>query len=118
MKNDLSSLNFGAPAAERDIAHGLKNYFVESASFERLCKRQRLIVLGNRGSGKSALFKMLADRERSKNSTVLELAPEDYSYEILSSHLAKEKEGAWAKQGAYAAAWKYLINVLVMKELN
>ncbi len=32
--------------------------------------------------------------------------------------MAKESEGSWAKQGAYAAAWKYLIYVLVMKEVT
>jgi len=114
---DLSKLSFGAPAAERDINHGLIHYFVESESFAQLIARKKTLVLGNRGSGKSALFKVLAEREKDKGSLVLELAPENYSYEILSQHMAKESEGSWAKQGAYAAAWKYLIYVLVMKEV-
>lgn len=115
--DDIAGLDFGAPAAERDISRGLKSYFVESDAFKRLLAGEKSVVLGNRGAGKSALFKMLAERERSLHSIVIELAPENYSYEILSSQLAKEKEGAWAKQGAYAAAWKHLIYVLVMKEL-
>ncbi len=113
----FSGLDFGAPAAERDIAKGLKEYFVESEAFRRVYSREKFIILGNRGTGKSAIFKIIAERERPAGALVIELSPEDYSYEILSSVMAQEHSGAWAKQGAYAAAWKYLIYVLVMKGL-
>jgi len=115
---DFSNLDFGAPAAERDITRGLKDYFVESETYKRIENRQKYIILGNRGSGKSAIFKVIADRERDRSTLVLELAPEDYSYEMLASVMKEEREGAWAKQGAYAAAWKFLIYVLIMKGLT
>lgn len=118
MEDILGSVNFGAPAAERDISQGLRDYFVESETFRRFLDREKFILLGNRGSGKSAIFKMLADREKGTGSVVIELSPDDYSYEMLSSVMKQEKEGAWAKQGAYAAAWKYLIWVLIMKGLT
>ncbi|APH01730.1 hypothetical protein ASJ30_09515 [Janibacter indicus] len=60
---------------------------------------------------------MLASGLRKRGAVVIELAPEDYSYEMLSAALASEDQGSWAKVGAYAAAWKYLIYVLLMKEL-
>lgn len=53
---DLSSLTFGAPAAERDIGVGLEDYFVESEAFGRLVKRTKTVLIGNRGTGKSAIF--------------------------------------------------------------
>jgi hypothetical protein len=115
---DLSQLRFGAPAAERDIGIGLDDYFVESEAYQRLAARQKMVVLGNRGSGKSAIFKVFAERARRKGTLVLELRPEDYSYELLSSLLKSEREGSWAKYGAFSAAWKYLILVLVMKEIT
>jgi hypothetical protein len=76
------------------------------------------VLLGNRGSGKSAILKVLAQRERRVGSLVLELSPDDYSYEMLSRSLAAEERGSWAKQGAYTAGWKFLIYVLVMKGLT
>ena len=118
MQIDLRRLSFGAPAAERDVDVGLYTYFVESENYQRLLRRDQTIVIGNRGAGKSALFKILAQRLRSAGATVIELSPENYSYELLSTALKREKEGAWAKQGAFAAAWKYLIYVLVMKGLT
>jgi hypothetical protein len=114
----FTGLDFGAPAAERDIAKGLKDYFVESDAFRRIYAREKFILLGNRGAGKSAIFRITAERERRAGTLVIELSPEDYSYEMLSSVMAEEHAGAWAKQGAYAAAWKYLIYVLIMKGLT
>lgn len=108
-------LDFGTPSAERDISRGPEKYFVESAAYQRVRSGAKTILMGNRGAGKSAIFRMLAKRERSAGSHVIELSPEDYSYELLGSTMAAEHAGAWAKTGAYAAAWKYLIYVLVMK---
>jgi energy-coupling factor transporter ATP-binding protein EcfA2 len=115
---DYSQLNFGAPAAERDIGQGLADYFVESPAFTRVANREKTVVLGNRGTGKSAIFKVLARREREKGSIVIELSPEDYSYEMLARVLVSESEGSWGKVGAYAASWRYLIWVLIMKGLS
>ena len=114
----LSKLSFGAPAAERDINVGLIDYFVESEAYQRLAARRRTIVLGNRGSGKSAIFKVFAERERRLGRIVLELRPEEFSYELLSGVLQKESQGAWAKHSAFSSAWKYLILILAMKEIT
>lgn len=113
----LKNLNFGAPAAERDINQGLKEYFFESESYRRLRDSNKNIVLGNRGTGKSAIFKMLAESFKDKNYQIIELAPEDYSYEILNDVMIKESDGSWVKHGAYSAAWKYLIYILAMKKI-
>lgn len=115
---DFSKLTFGAPAAERDMGFGLAEYFVESDAFTRLANREKTILIGNRGTGKSAIFKILAERVKVSGSLVLELNPDNYSYEMLSTILKSEREGAWAKHGAFASAWKFLIYVQVMRELT
>lgn len=115
MHFDPARLNFGALAAERDISEGLKTYFVESEAFKNLRDGRRSVALGNRGAGKSAIFKMIAEHERQHGSVVIELSPEDYSYELLSKAMLPEDRGSWAKQGAYSAGWKYLLYVLAMK---
>jgi len=113
----LSMVDFGAPAAERDIERGLEEYFVESEAYGRIRSGAKRILIGGRGIGKSAIFQMLARRERDAGSFVIELAPEDYSYELLTQTMASQSNGSWSKHGAYAAAWKYLIYVLIMKEI-
>jgi energy-coupling factor transporter ATP-binding protein EcfA2 len=115
-KIQLEKLSFGSPAAERD--DDLFDCFVSINSFKNIKQGGKNIVLGNRGSGKSALFKKLKQEEMDKGNLIICLAPEEYSYEMLCQVMIKEKEGAWAKYGAYAAAWKYLIYVLIMKEVT
>ena len=110
-------ISLGAPAAERDMERGLEHYFVESDAFRRVLAGETTVVLGNRGAGKSAIFQMLARRCRARGTRVIELAPDDYSYEMLRRTMQSEEDGSWAKYGAYAAAWKYTLLVLVMKEL-
>ncbi|MCI5147183.1 MAG: hypothetical protein D3923_17065, partial [Candidatus Electrothrix sp. AR3] len=117
MTIDLKKLNFGPPAAERD--DNLTKYFVQSESFNRLYNLEKHIALGNRGSGKTAIFEMIAQKAKINNKkTVIKLFPEDYSYEILDEVLKSEVEGSWAKQNAYAAAWKYVLFVLAMKAVT
>lgn len=118
MDIDLRRISFGAPAAERDIAVGLQDYFVESEAYKRIASRSKTIVLGNRGTGKSAIFKVLAERSKSAGSLVIELNPEHYSYEMLTSILRSEREGSWAKHGAFSSSWRYLILIRVMQELT
>jgi hypothetical protein len=115
MDIDLKDLNFGVPAAERD--NDLLSCFVSTETYNNLSKGTKSIILGNRGTGKSALFRKIADEEKSRGNIVISLAPEEYSYELLSLTLKKETEGSWLKHGAYSAAWKYLIYVTIMKNI-
>lgn len=114
-RQTYGKLTLGAAAAERDIAQGLSEYFVESLAFTRLAEGNKRIVIGNRGTGKSAIFQIIADRRRKARQAVIELAPGDYSYEMLSRVLASEAAGSWAKHGAYAVAWKYLLYLSVIQ---
>jgi hypothetical protein len=110
------AMNFGALAAERERDH-LSEFFVTSPAYDRLQSGGKIIVLGNRGAGKTALLSMLADDATHDGHVVVELAPEDFAYELLGESLATESSGSWSKQGAYAAAWKHLLYVLAMKEV-
>jgi ABC-type proline/glycine betaine transport system ATPase subunit len=79
---DQPKIDFGALAAERDKA--LSDHFVELPAFRNLRNRKKFVVLGNWGSGKSAIFKMIANgAKHQKGAVVIELAPKDYSYELL-----------------------------------
>jgi len=115
MLKHIQNVNFGKLAAESEIDNGLKDYFIETGAFIRFKEGTKSILLGNRGSGKSAIIKMLAEHYRRNNTIVVELTPEDYSYEMLQKSMLTEKDGSWAKLGAYTASWKYLIYILAMK---
>jgi len=107
-------LDFGALAAEREREE-LASIFISSIAFERLAKGSKIVVLGNRGAGKTALLSMLAHDARWRGSVVVDLIPDDFAYELLSQTKAGEGVAAYAHHRAYAAAWKYLLWVLAMK---
>jgi hypothetical protein len=54
---ELNQINWGDDSAEKD--HNLLYYFVQSAAFRRLSQKQKSIVVGRKGSGKSAVRKKL-----------------------------------------------------------
>jgi hypothetical protein len=58
---------------------------------------------------------MLSEYYKRQNHIVVELLPEDYSYEMLNKSALTKNEGDWVKASAYTAAWKYLIYVIAMK---
>lgn len=112
---DIQHLTFGTPAAERDP--DLLACFVENDSYSRVLNKGKNVILGNRGTGKSAIFRRIAEDFKKRGSIVITLAPDDFSYEMMSQVLEKESRGAWAKHGAYSAAWRYLIYIQAFRDL-
>ncbi|MFE4703061.1 P-loop ATPase, Sll1717 family [Streptomyces sp. NPDC056738] len=90
----LAELKFGAEEAERDDL--LDASFVGRHSLDRILGQQRSIVIGNRGSGKSAIFLKLAE-ERS-----VETFPVANAGDLL--HRIVDKD-AWLDADALRAAW-------------
>ena len=115
MLQDVKNVKFGRLAAEREIDEGLREYFLETGTFVRLRDGEKSILLGNRGSGKSAIIKMISDHYKQKGYLVVELLPEDYSYEMLNKTAISNDEEKWIKVSSYTAAWKYLLYVIAMK---
>lgn len=59
----LRHLDLGSSVAESDAA--LERYFVETKAFEDLCRDRGDVVTGDKGTGKTALFRILRSRYRS-----------------------------------------------------
>lgn len=106
--SNFKDIDLGADSAEKDS--GLMRYFLKNDSYINLINGNKTIVVGNRGVGKSAIFRYMANAE--KHNIVIELTPEEYSYELLSTILKSEKEGSWGKTASYSVAWQYLLYIL------
>jgi Cdc6-like AAA superfamily ATPase len=63
-KNILQSLYLGNSVAEFDEA--LEKYFVETTTFRAIIEEKGDIIAGDKGTGKTALFKILLQRYRSR----------------------------------------------------
>ena len=69
MATDLLAIdmNFGKDDAESD--ERLKDWFLETSDFKNVMQLEYSLILGQKGSGKSAILRML--HERAENDTVI-----------------------------------------------
>lgn len=74
----LESLDLGSSSAENEL-RDLGNYYLETDSFRRVTRGEARIVVGRKGSGKTAIFLQVRDKHRQdKDKVVLDLKPDGY----------------------------------------
>lgn len=78
----ISEINWGDDSAEKDP--NLLHYFVSQDAISRLLKKQKNIVVGRKGAGKSAVRKKLSETFKSDGSYfVLNLSPKFQSIKTI-----------------------------------
>jgi len=112
----LREITLGGLAAEHDDS--LEKYFFENDMFRGVALGRTRVLIGNRGSGKSAIFKVLAHQEKTAGTLVEEITPSDYMYDFLKNSRRFDANAEWARLGAYTASWKYVILVTAMRLLH
>lgn len=96
--NDIN--NFGKVEAEDDT---VLDYFVETSIINNIDFGDTFLVLGRKGSGKTAIFRYFTESKHKKISTALNL--NGYPWKI---HEKVKDEGSEHVE-SYVASWKYLI---------
>jgi hypothetical protein len=102
-KEALRQLDLGQSVAEFET--DLKHYFVETETFRSLIQGRVDIVAGDKGTGKSALFKILSERYGDEPALKhIEVIPAfNASGDPVFRQLA---EGAVLTEGQYRTVWK------------
>lgn len=104
----LQSLDLGSTSAENEM-RTLERYYLKTDQFFKSIRGEANIVVGRKGSGKSAIFLQVRDRERNKRGNiVLDLKPDGYKLikfkELILSFL---EEGTF--QHTIMAFWEYVL---------
>jgi hypothetical protein len=74
----LADLSIGDPMAENELTT-LGRYYLKTDQFTRTARGEVNVVVGSKGTGKTALFAQLRDRLRdNRNNIVVDLKPEGY----------------------------------------
>jgi hypothetical protein len=112
----LQSLSIGDPTAENEMTT-LGMYYLQTDQYQRSLRGEANLVVGRKGSGKTALFIQIRDKIRSdKRNIVVDLKPEGYQLiklkEEIFGYLA---DGA--QQHLITAFWEYLILLEVAYKL-
>jgi hypothetical protein len=112
----LQSLKIGDPRAENEM-NTLDQYYLKIEQFDRAINGEINLVVGRKGSGKTALFIRLRDKIRvDRRNIVVDLKPEGYQLiRIKEDILEYLSEGA--RQHLIIAFWEYLIYLEIAYKL-
>jgi len=104
----LSRLSLGDPAAENEESQ-LSNYFLERGEFQQVVDGRANIVVGRKGSGKTAMWVRARDYLRGDRSKiVLPLSPEGYQLRKLKD-IVLDCLSSGSKDFLLKAFWEYVI---------
>ena len=104
----LEKVDFGSSAAENEM-RTLQNYYLKTDAYLKASRGETQLVIGRKGSGKSAIFLQIRDKERSKGrNIVLDLQPDGYKLiKFKEQVLDFLEEGTF--QHTIMAFWEYVL---------
>jgi len=104
----LATLDLGDPAAENEVTK-LAEYYVETDEFHKVLAGGVGLVVGRKGSGKTALFFRVRDILReNKRRIVLDLRPEGHQLKRFK-HLVLDRLSEAVQEHAATAFWEYVL---------
>lgn len=103
----IANVDFGRIDAESD--NNLMSYFYTTPVVDRIKSGRKFLIIGRKGSGKTALFKILDKDYIDVN--VVRLDFEDYSWDAHK----KLKEVGVSEELSYVMSWKFIFCVSVFR---
>ena len=104
----LDAVYCGDPAAENEATQ-LDTYFLETEQFRLTLNGDLNIILGRKGSGKTAIFLQARNKVRAnRNNIVVDLAPEGFQL-IRLKELILDQLSHGTRKEFIAAYWEYII---------
>lgn len=107
-RNILDVLSCGDPVAENE-ATSLSEMFLETDSYQRTLGGAANVLVGRKGSGKTAIFLRVRDVcRRDKENIVIDLIPEGYQL-IKMKEFILDQLAFGARKEVISAFWEYVL---------
>ncbi|MBE9188768.1 hypothetical protein IQ270_30135, partial [Microcoleus sp. LEGE 07076] len=104
----LTQLSIGASAAENELRR-LDSYFLETREYYRALRGEAQLVVGRKGTGKTAIFWQLREKLKSNRANfVLDLRPEGFDLKKLNELVAQHFSEA-THSHTMTAFWEYVL---------
>jgi hypothetical protein len=104
----LEKLSFGVSAAENEFRE-LAGYYLETDQFQRALRGEVRLVVGRKGSGKTAIFAQVRDRTREeRQNIVVDLRPDGYQL-LKFKEMVLKYLGKGSLEHTITAFWEYLL---------
>jgi hypothetical protein len=113
----LEMIDLGSPAAENEKQR-LGQYFVKTAEYAAALRAEGAVVIGRKGSAKSAVFlQVVADQARNRRTCIVDLRPASHNLsEVRSALLSFNNTGVF--DHTIAAFWQYIIYVEILLKIR
>lgn len=112
----LAKVDMGDVAAENEI-RGLESYFVQTGQYRQAEKGHARLVVGRKGSGKTAIFYRLRDRVAgSRSRLVLDLKPEGHQFTRLRD-VVLSRMTSGLQEHTMVAFWTYILLAELAREI-
>jgi hypothetical protein len=113
----IGQISMGASFAENET-QTLARYFVETAEFSRALRAEGAVVIGRKGSGKSAVFQQIAEaRSRDRTVCIVDLRPASHNLSELREELLGVVQ-AGIFDHTIAAFWQYIMYVEILLKIR
>lgn len=109
---DLTRIDLGKDEAEQD--QRLREYFLKTANYRNALSGKKTIIIGRKGSGKSAIFTLMQEELKESGALVIPITPDQYSWSALKDC----KEKGILPQQAHTNAWKLTLLASVICKLS
>lgn len=107
-ENPLAAIDIGRSAAENE-EETLEEYFLETAEYIRVARSPSSIVVGRKGSGKSAIFtKLLIRKSKDKRCLVVDLKPASHNLSELRGEIV-DVVNVGVFDHTITAFWEYIL---------
>ena len=104
----LERVSFGVSAAENEFRE-LAGYYLETDQFQRALRGEVRLVVGRKGSGKTAIFAQVRDRKREERQyIVVDLRPDGYQL-LKFKEMVLKYLGKGSLEHTITAFWEYLL---------
>ena len=112
--SELQSIDFGEAIAEHE-SNKLYQYYVDTAHTKQLIKNEYNIVVGRKGTGKTAtLYYLFEDLVKDKRNNVVLIKPINFEVDGLIA-LMEESNSEFEKGFLIETVWKFLIYTQIAK---
>jgi energy-coupling factor transporter ATP-binding protein EcfA2 len=109
--DNFKKIRFGSDVAEQD--EHLSKYFITTSSYRRCLANEKCLVIGPKGSGKTAILKTL--QGESPGGSVV-ITPEVFATSVLSKFVESSHK-VWDENEAFVSTWIFTILVEVFKRI-
>lgn len=104
----LEKLDLGDTAAENEIA-GLRSYFVPTGQFTQAKQGHARLVVGRKGTGKTAIFyEVRSSLGRNRSTVVLDLKPEGHQFTKLREAVLSQLSPG-LQEHTMTGFWNYIL---------